>query len=563
MRRPRRCCRDSALASSVVVRFAAMHRAPPAPPARLRAAWSLDQDACYRAVKGRDRRFDGVFYTAVRTTGIYCRPSCPAITPKRRNVSFFRTAAGGAGRRLPRLPPLPARRHPGLAGVGRRGRRRLAGDAAGRRRRGRARGRRRPGRRARLLDPPAQPRRHPAVRRRPARPGPVAARADRAGADRDHRPDLRRRRVRGRLRAASGSSTTPCARCTPPRRPTCATTARPPASRADVRHDPHPRRRTRAVRRRRRCTSSSRVHAVAGRRGLRTGLVRALAAACRTAPASSGSSSSDRPPGQVACTFTLADARDLAPATERTRRLLDADCDPVAVDEALAEDPVLAPLVAEPARAARARPPRRRRGRRPDRARPAGQPRRGPHRRGPARRRARRAARARRRPRGHPAVPDRRRRSPRSTPRRCRCRAPAAARWSALAAALDARRRTPRPQRRPRRDPCRPAGAARASARGPPTTSRCARWATPTCSCRPTSASATPPRALGLDDVGRPQRDLAAVALLRADAAVVGGARRHAPPPDPRRRASNPTATTDERSPTVTTTTWRRRACGP
>ena len=54
----------------------------------------------------------------------------------------------------------------------------------------------------------------------------------------------------------------------------------------------------------------------------------------------------DRRPGYVSCTFTLADARDLAPATERTRRLLDADCDPVAVDEALAEDPVLAPLVA-------------------------------------------------------------------------------------------------------------------------------------------------------------------------------------------------------------------------
>ena len=57
----------------------------------------LDQDACYRAVKARDRRFDGVFYTAVRTTGIYCRPSCPAITPQRRNVSFFRTAAGAQG----------------------------------------------------------------------------------------------------------------------------------------------------------------------------------------------------------------------------------------------------------------------------------------------------------------------------------------------------------------------------------------------------------------------------------------------------------------------------------
>ena len=52
-----------------------------------------DQESCYRAVKSRDRRFDGVFYTAVRTTGIYCRPSCPAITPQRRNVEFHRTAA--------------------------------------------------------------------------------------------------------------------------------------------------------------------------------------------------------------------------------------------------------------------------------------------------------------------------------------------------------------------------------------------------------------------------------------------------------------------------------------
>ena len=53
----------------------------------------LDTEACYRAVKSRDRRFDGVFYTAVRTTGIYCRPSCPARTPASANVSFHPTAA--------------------------------------------------------------------------------------------------------------------------------------------------------------------------------------------------------------------------------------------------------------------------------------------------------------------------------------------------------------------------------------------------------------------------------------------------------------------------------------
>ncbi|MBT2370205.1 helix-turn-helix domain-containing protein [Streptomyces sp. ISL-10] len=51
------------------------------------------EDSRYQAVSSRDARFDGVFFFAVSTTGIYCRPSCPAVTPKRRNVSFFRTAA--------------------------------------------------------------------------------------------------------------------------------------------------------------------------------------------------------------------------------------------------------------------------------------------------------------------------------------------------------------------------------------------------------------------------------------------------------------------------------------
>jgi AraC family transcriptional regulator of adaptative response / DNA-3-methyladenine glycosylase II len=52
-----------------------------------------DADTCYRAVQGRDARFDGWFYTAVRTTGIYCRPSCPAVTPRRGNVTFYPAAA--------------------------------------------------------------------------------------------------------------------------------------------------------------------------------------------------------------------------------------------------------------------------------------------------------------------------------------------------------------------------------------------------------------------------------------------------------------------------------------
>lgn len=56
-------------------------------------AHRLDPESCYRAVKSRDRRFDGVFYTAVRTTGIYCRPSCPARTPASQNVTFHPSAA--------------------------------------------------------------------------------------------------------------------------------------------------------------------------------------------------------------------------------------------------------------------------------------------------------------------------------------------------------------------------------------------------------------------------------------------------------------------------------------
>ncbi len=52
-----------------------------------------DPEACYRAVRSRDRRFDGVFWTAVRTTGIYCRPSCPARTPAAGNVTFHPSAA--------------------------------------------------------------------------------------------------------------------------------------------------------------------------------------------------------------------------------------------------------------------------------------------------------------------------------------------------------------------------------------------------------------------------------------------------------------------------------------
>ena len=53
----------------------------------------MDDDACYRALSTRDARFDGRLFVGVKTTGIYCRPICPARTPKRENVRFFASAA--------------------------------------------------------------------------------------------------------------------------------------------------------------------------------------------------------------------------------------------------------------------------------------------------------------------------------------------------------------------------------------------------------------------------------------------------------------------------------------
>ena len=53
----------------------------------------LDRTACYRALRARDARFDGRFFTAVRSTGVYCRPICPARLPKLENCRFLPSAA--------------------------------------------------------------------------------------------------------------------------------------------------------------------------------------------------------------------------------------------------------------------------------------------------------------------------------------------------------------------------------------------------------------------------------------------------------------------------------------
>jgi AraC family transcriptional regulator of adaptative response / DNA-3-methyladenine glycosylase II len=54
---------------------------------------SLDADLCYKAMAARDRRFDGLFFVGVTTTGIYCRPVCRARTPRRDRCVFYRRAA--------------------------------------------------------------------------------------------------------------------------------------------------------------------------------------------------------------------------------------------------------------------------------------------------------------------------------------------------------------------------------------------------------------------------------------------------------------------------------------
>jgi AraC family transcriptional regulator, regulatory protein of adaptative response / methylated-DNA-[protein]-cysteine methyltransferase len=70
------------------------------------------EDEMYAAVVARDTRYDGIFFTAVRTTGIFCRPGCPARTPERRNVEFHpsaRAALAGGFRPCKRCRPLEPR----------------------------------------------------------------------------------------------------------------------------------------------------------------------------------------------------------------------------------------------------------------------------------------------------------------------------------------------------------------------------------------------------------------------------------------------------------------------
>ena len=149
-----------------------------------------DRRTYYRAFQSHDARFDGRVFVGVTSTGIYCRPICPARTPEVRELPLLRLGRRRAGGGLPPLPALPARdrARPRLlarhrqhgeprAGADRRRRARRRGDR--RRDARRAAGRRRPP----AAPPVPAPSRRLADRRRPD-----AARAVRQAAPARHAP---------------------------------------------------------------------------------------------------------------------------------------------------------------------------------------------------------------------------------------------------------------------------------------------------------------------------------------------------------------------------------------
>ena len=304
----------------------------------------LDHDTCYRAVTAKDARFDGQFVTAVRTTGIYCRPSCPVPPPKTRNVEFLRTAAAAqsAGYRACRRCRPDA--VPGSPEWN------LRADAAGRAMRlisdGVVEREGVSGLASRLGYSPRQLGRILAAE---LGAGPLAlARAQRAhtarvlvettplgladiafaagfGSVRQFNdtvravygvPPSRLRAEAGRRRGAAGAAPGAITLRLPYRAP----------------FDPHGLLEHLTVR------AVDRVERVDGgtyRRSLRLPHGPASVALDLTAR-----------PGAVLATLRTTDPRDVGPAVSRLRRLLDLDADPQAVDTALAADPVLAPLVA-------------------------------------------------------------------------------------------------------------------------------------------------------------------------------------------------------------------------
>ena len=80
-----------------------------------------EEESRWAALAARDARADGGFVYSVRTTGVYCRPSCPARTARPENVAFHATCAEGRGRGLPTVPALPPERADARSAPGRGG----------------------------------------------------------------------------------------------------------------------------------------------------------------------------------------------------------------------------------------------------------------------------------------------------------------------------------------------------------------------------------------------------------------------------------------------------------
>ena len=147
----------------------------------------------WQAVKRRDPAFDGKFLFAVRTTGIYCRPSCASRPAKRENVAILPDRRRGREGGLPRLQALPARQARRARSANRGGQAGVRADRSGR---GGAQARR--ARRERRLEPvPFPPRLQGDHRRNPeglCRRDAGAPRGRQAAHGGDgHRSDLRRR----------------------------------------------------------------------------------------------------------------------------------------------------------------------------------------------------------------------------------------------------------------------------------------------------------------------------------------------------------------------------------
>ncbi len=301
-----------------------------------------DFERCYRAVQSRDSRFDGWFFTAVTSTGIYCRPGCPAATPQRRNVRFHPSAAAAqqAGfRACKRCRPDATPGSPEWD---------LRADVVARAMRLIADG---------VVDRDGVPglagqlgygvRQLQRLLRAEVGAGPLAiARAQRAQTARVliETTDL------GMAEIAFAAGFASIRQFNDTVRTVFATAPTDLRARAGGRRSSPAAPGSLSLRlsfRSPLCPDNLFGHlaatAVPGVEEVRDGAYRRTLRLAHGPPVVG-----ERPtPDHVACKITLTDVRDLTSAVSRCRRLLDLDADPVAVDELLAGDPVLAPLVAK------------------------------------------------------------------------------------------------------------------------------------------------------------------------------------------------------------------------